>query len=420
MKKESVFVKICFCALISAAGLLLLPIGSFAQNDKPLDLSALIVEAYQANPEILSAKNSFEAANARISQAASLSDPAIEFEYDKTIRNADGNPMKTIGVAQEIPFPTKLYFRAKVAAKLAKAAYEDYQAKELDVIARIKSAYAELALTEKMIEINKQDKELGGGFYKTATSRYASGKGTQADALKAQVEIARVDNELIMLEQKQIVARAKLNVLLGRDPQNDIKVTAPLPVKFTKPVGDFYALARKNNPELKAYSYALERGQAAYDLSLNEYLPDFMVKFKQEVAKGRSVSGSWAGMIGVTVPFWFFEKQAFGVKEMKADLNTLKAEYKGKENSVLFDVTESYARADADKKLIELYESAFIPQAESVFNAQIKGYETQASDFLSVVDSWRMLLSFKIDYYKAILDFRMALADLERAAGEGI
>ena len=171
---------------------------------------------------------------------------------------------------------------------------------------------------------------------------------------------------------------------------------------------------------LLQHNKLIERGQAAYDLSIHEYLPDFMVKFKQEVARGRAVGGSWAGMIGVTVPLWFFEKQAFGVKEMKADLNMLKVEYKGKELSVLFDVSEAYARANSDKKLIELYESAFIPQAEGAFNAQMKGYEVQTSDFLSVVDSWRMLLSFKIDYYKTILDFRMALADLERAVGADI
>jgi len=420
MRKNNSFVKTGFYVIALAAGLLLMPAGLFADNDKPDDLSALISEARKINPEILSAKNSFEAAYARISQAGSLSDPALEFEYDRTIRNADGNPMKTIGVSQEIPFPTKLYLRAKIAAKLAKMAYEDYQAKERDVISRVKTVYAEVMLTEKMIAINKENKEVLNGFYKTATSRYASGKSVQADALKAQVEISRVDNELILLEQKRTVARARLNILLDKDPQADIAISTQGPVEFTRSVEDFYRLARENNQELKAYGYAVERGKAAYDLSINEYLPDFMFRFKQEVAKGRSVNGSWAGMVGVTIPFWFFEKQAFGVKEMKADLNMLKAEYKGKENSVLFDVTEAYARAASAKKLIELYEASFIPQAESAFNAASKSYETQGADFLSALDSRRMLLSFKIDYYKTILDFRMALADLERVVGTDI
>jgi cobalt-zinc-cadmium efflux system outer membrane protein len=176
-------------------------------------------------------------------------------------------------------------------------------------------------------------------------------------------------------------------------------------------------LATGNNPELKAYRYAIERANAAYDLSLNEYMPDFTVRFKQMLDKGSTVDGAWAGMIGVTIPLWFLEKQSFGVKEMKSDLAMVKAEYKGKENSLLFEVNDAYARAVANKKLVELYETAFLPQAQETVNVAAKGYEAQKSDFLTVLDSQRMLINFKLDHYEAILDLRIALADLERTAG---
>jgi outer membrane protein TolC len=326
--------------------------------------------------------------------------------------------MNTFSVSQDIPFPTKLYLRAKIASKLAKMAYENYKVKERDIIARVKSAYSELVLIYKAIEINKENKDVLDQLSKTATTRYGAGQGTQADALKAQVELARVDNELIMLEQKRLSAQAKLNVLLNRDPKEDLgNLAAEPPVKFTQILDDFYRLARDNNPELKAYRYAVERGQAAYDLSLNEFMPDFTVRFKQMVDKGRAENGAWAGMVGVTIPLWFFEKQSFGVKEMKSDLAMVKAEYRGKENSVLFEVNDAYARAVASKKLIELYETAFIPQAQEAVNVAIKGYESEKTDFLTVLDSQRMLISFKLEHYNATLELRIALADLERTVG---
>ena len=98
----------------------------------------------------------------------------------------------------------------------------------------------------------------------------------------------------------------------------------------------------------------------------------------------------------------------------------LKAEYKAKENSVLFDINDAHARADASQRLVELYETSFIPQAEETANVAMKAYEVQVSDFLTVLDSQRMLLSFKVDHYKAILELRIALADLERATGTDI
>lgn len=391
-----------------------------ADETQPSSLSSLVKEALISNPEIIASKNAFESASARIPQAASLNDPMIEFEYDRITadRMLSGAPMKTFSVSQDIPFPTKLYLRAKIASKLAKMAYENYKSKERDVISRVKSAYAEISLISKEIDINKENKDVLDQLSKTATTRYGAGQGTQADALKAQVELARVDNELIMLEQQRLSAQAKLNVLLNRDPKEDLgSLAAEPPVKLTQTLDDFYRLARDNNPELKAYRYAVERGQAAYDLSLNEFMPDVTVKFKQMVDKGRAQNGAWAGMVGVTIPLWFFEKQSFGVKEMKSDLAMVKAEYKGKENSVLFDVNDAYARAVANKKLIELYETAFIPQAQETANVAMKGYESGKSDFLTVLDSQRMLIDFKLEHYNAIVGLRSALADLERTAG---
>ena len=398
---------------------------AIAENNPPYSLDSLLKEAIASNPEILSAKNAFDSASARIPQAASLNDPMIEYEYDKITadRMLTGDPMNTFSVTQDIPFPTKLFLRAKIASKLAKMAYENYKAKERDIVSMVKTAYSELSLIYKTIDINKENKSVLDQLSKTATTRYGAGSGTQADALKAQVELASVDNELIMLEQKRLTAQARLNVLLNRDPKEDIGVPlSEKAIKFDRTLADLYRLTLDNNPELKAYRYAIERGKAAYDLSINEYLPDFTIKFKQMVAKGRAESGSWAGMVGVTIPLWFFEKQAFGVKEMRSDLAMIKAEYKGKENSVLFEVNDAYARVVANKKIIELYETAFIPQAQEAVDIALKGYESGKSDFLTLLDSQRMLINFKLDHYKAILELRIALADLERIGGyyEGI
>lgn len=404
-------------------GLPLFSLHAYAEENPPLGIATLLKKALAVNPEILAAKNAFESASARIPQAASLNDPMIAYEYDRITADRDltGEPMKTFSISQDLPLPTKLYLRAKIASKLAKMAYENYRAKEREIVARLKSAYVELYLIDKQIEVNKENKTILDSLYRTTTGRYASGKGPQTDALKAQVELSRVDNELIMLNQKRVTAQAKLNVILNKDPKEAISsLPSEAPVHFTQTLDDFYKMAREHNPELKAYAYAVEQGKLAYDLSLNEFMPDISLKFRQMVNDGRTQDGAWAGMIGVTIPLWFFEKQAFGVKEMKSDLAMVKAEYQAKENSVLFDINDAYSRADANKKLVELYETAFIPQAQEAANVAVKAYEAQTGDFLTLIDSQRMLLAFKIDHYKAILDLRTALADLERSVGSDI
>lgn len=394
--------------------------GTAIGLEERLTVTTVISEALKSNPELLAAKRAYETANARIWQAASLNDPLVEFEYDRMTadRMLSGNPMKTYGISQEIPFPTKLYLRAKIASKIAKAAYEDYKTKEKSVISQVKTSYAELALIYKSIDIMTEDKRVLGQFSSAVTTRYSTAQGTQADALKAQVELAKIDNELIMLEQRRLTAQARLNVLMNRDPKEEIGIPSPEgAIKWTHPLEDFYAAAKSNNPELKAYNYAIQRGKAAYDLSLNEFMPDVMVKFRQMVSGERLDRNAWAGMIGATIPLWFFQKQAFGVREMQSELEMIKAEYKMKENMVLFDIRDSYARVEANKKVVELYETAFIPQADETVKAATRGYESGKTDFLNLLDSQRMFIEFKLNHYKAILDLRVALADLERAVG---
>lgn len=383
-------------------------------------LKATIDETLKSNPEISVVKRAYEAASARIWQAASLDDPMFDMEYDRITADRDlsGKPMTTYGITQEIPFPTKLYLRAKIASKLAKMAYENYKTKEREIISQVKSAYAELSLIYKSIDVIKDQKNLLEQFSESATARYSTDTGTQADALRAQVELAKIDNELIMLEQKRLSAQAKINTLMNRDPKEEMGLpSAEDAISFNYPLEKFYATAQFYNPELKAYRYGIERGKAAYDLSINEFMPNFVVRFRQMVGPDKTEKRMWAGMLGVTVPLWFFQKQAFGVKEMKAELDMLKAEYRAKENMVLFNVRDAHARVEANKKVVELYETAFLPQADETVKASLKGYSSGVTDFLTLLDSQRNLEDFKIDHYKAILELRIALADLEKAMG---
>lgn len=393
--------------------------GPVARATEAPDLKIVVSEALQANPEILAAKRSYEAANARIWQAASLNDPMLEVGSDRMVadRMLTGEPMKTFEVSQEIPFPTKLFLRAKIASKLAKMAYESYKAKEKEIISQVKNAYAEFFDIDRSIGVNQENKSILQQLSQSALARYKTGSGTQADVLKAQVELAGVDTELIMLEQQRLSAQARLNVLLNKDPEVEMGVPpSGETIRFDHALGECYSLAKQNNPELKAYRYAIEKGQAAYSLSLNEYLPDFKVTYRQMMNDEKA----WAGMVGVTIPLWFFQKQAFGVKEMKSELEMVKAEYSAKEKAVLFDVRDAYARVEANKKLIELYETSFLPQAKETFDASQKGYESNQADFLTLSDSRRMLIDFKLKHYHAILELKIALADLERAVGTNL
>lgn len=392
----------------------------YADEETPEStLKALIEEAILKNPQLVSARRRYEAEAARIPQKTALEDPWIGIEYEQIPRKTtdlDKAPMRMYSISQEIPFPTKIITRTKAQKSSAEAYYQRYKEKERGVISKVKSVFSELFLIYKAIDINQENKALLEQLANTAATRFSLGKASQQDALKAQVEIARIDNELIMLEQKRQVAIARLNILLNRHPQQELeRPDIKEIVQRLSPIDEYFELAKEKRPELSAFRSEIRVAKSMYSLAKQDYLPDFMVEAQQR--EENSELGGWDLMVKARVPLWFMQKQNFQVKQMREELKMAEAEYKDMENMTLLEVKEAHSMMEALIKLAELYKTSFLPQAEQTFKASLTGYETGQVDFLNLLDSQRMVLEFKLDYYDVLVNLEIAKADLERAVG---
>lgn len=390
-----------------------------ATAEEVLSLNGAVAEALKSNPEILAAKRSYEAARAKVPQELAPEDPMLEYSYDEIrsgVMDLMGKPMRSYAISQKMPFPTKLLLRSSIASKDAKISYEGYREKERNVIARTKSAYFELWFVEKAVTITRENEALLEQFSSSAASRYAVGKASQQDALKAQVELAKIKNSLVLLNQKREVAQAKLNILLNKNPRLKLIIDKDWKIlEIKKSLDELSQAAKENRPRLKAFRYAVARGKTAYMLAWNEFLPDLSGRYEQMIVDGRG--DKWSGMLGLSVPIWFWEKQSFGVAQMKSELEMFKAEYKAMENMTLFEVKDAYTKVSSYAKLAELYETSFIPQAEAALKSSLIGYEANVVDFLNLLDSQRMLLEIKLDYHETLAELEMAKAELEQAVG---
>lgn len=396
--------------------------NALGQEEENIDLGLLVEKALKQNPQIEAAKYRYEASKARIPQASSLEDPRFEYKYDKMTASMDAvmegktAPMRTLGVSQEIPFPTKLILRSQIAVKGSQIAYQEYKEKEREVISRLKSFYADLAFIYKSIGITEQNKAFLEQLAKSAGNQYSLGKSRQEDTLKAQLEIAKMESELIMLEQKRQVTQAKINVLLNQDASTELggpDLIEDRGLKFD--LEELNKSARENRPELRAFKFALERARKTYSLAKQEYLPDFMLKYERMVRDNELTE--WAGMAGISLPIWFWQKQNFNVKEMRKELKAMEAEFTDRSNMTLLEVKEAFSEFEALKKLAILYKTTYVPQAEQLLKSSSAGYEANQADFLSLLDSERMVLEFKLDYFKVLIDLEISLAELERAVG---
>ncbi|HJW85026.1 MAG TPA: TolC family protein [Candidatus Brocadiaceae bacterium] len=392
------------------------------ESEAPADLNRLVQEALEHNPEIIAAQKRVNAAKARISQAKSLDDPTIRagsYDMSNSPVNVNGQTemlQQRYGVSQKIPFPGKLRLRGEVAAEETNMTEKEFQAKMLEITAMVKSAFYELNYVNSAIDVTEENRELLRKFAKIAETKYSVGKATQRDALAAQVELSTLANNVIVLNKERESIVAQLNILLDRPTQAVIGKPRRLekrPFKYS--LGELENLAVHNRPELKKYDHAVKRNEANLKLSKKEYYyADFepMVEYMQEDKR----SDTWASSISVNIP-WLWPKNRAKVKESKEDLSAAKSDYRAAGNKALFEVKDYFVRIRSAESTINLYATGVIPQSEQSLKAAQIGYESDRVDFLSLIDSQRILLNSKLLYCRALTDFEQMLAKLENAVG---
>ncbi len=389
---------------------------------EPLLLESLLKDAKENNPEILAAKKRWEASSARIPQAKSLEDPAIGFVFEKIPRgtlklNKTMAEDRMLSFSQFFPLFGKLSLKGKIAVVESQMAAAEYKNKELEIINQVKNAYYGLFMNYKEIELRKESLKLLESIARVAEAKYALGDMMQEEVYKIHSEIANLNNDIVNLEQGRLAKQTSLNTLLNRDPENTLGIPdLKGELTFNKDIKSLYQSTLLNQPELIVFSYAIERNRYAKSLAKRSFFPDLMSSIVQRGITSGTI-GPWDLMLSFTVPLWFWTKQRYEVKEAIANLEEAEAAYKAMQNRAFSEVKDLAIKIEIAKNKIRLYKTSLIPILESSIESSLAGFRSGKGDFMMLLDSQRMLVETRMNYYKALVEYNMNLADLERTAG---
>jgi cobalt-zinc-cadmium efflux system outer membrane protein len=388
----------------------------------PLTIGAVVAYARRHNAEIRAAEAKWRAAQARPSQAGSLPDPMLDLGYhnegfDRLNLGETEFAWVSVGASQELPFPGKLSLKRDIAAREAEQTGAEFHRVELDVISRLKGAYAEYAHLDAQLEILRRNETLLEQVTRTAEAKYAVGEGIQQDVLKAQVERSLLTERETTLEQQRQSRTAELNALLNRP------AAAPLGAaehstqgKLTRTLDELTAVAETHSPELKAAGQRVAGGKSAVALAYREYLPDLVVR--AQYMHMAAMLPQWEVGVGIKVPLYFATKQRAGVQEAAASLAQARSTRESANRDVQARVRDLYARAQAAERLISLYQTAVLPQARLAFESANTAYQVNKVDFLTLLNAFSVTLEYEMRYHEELADFQKAVAELEAVIGE--
>jgi outer membrane protein TolC len=389
------------------------------QRDR-LMLPELIQEVLARNPELVATRKQWEAATNRIAQARSLDDPILSVQLWNIPQtfNVTQTGNSIFGLSQSLPFPGKLALKSDVASRSADMTEQAVRAKERELVSRLKQAYYDLFLSQKAIQVHHEQIDLLKQFFEIANAKFRAGKGSQADVLKAQVELSLLFQQRPVLEQRRETAGAMLNTLLDRDPSSPLGLTQePSLLPIEQPLDDLHSFALNDRPELKAAELDVQRSEQSRALAQRQYYPDFNVAFQR--FQNFQANDGFGAYVAMSLPFAFWTKPKYdaGVQEAAAAVSAAQAQQHTLENLTRFQVNDLLAKLRAADQVATLYRTTILPQAEQSLESARVGYRVGKGSFLDLIDAQRTRRGFQYEYFKAIVDRQHRLAELEQVVG---
>ncbi|GJL65743.1 MAG: hypothetical protein NPIRA05_07140 [Nitrospirales bacterium] len=416
--------RLCWtCLLVSIAWFgLPWPIlaGDQTETQKTIRLGLLVQEALENNPELVAEQARVKAMQERIPQSNALDDPELTVRLWNTPNSLDvtRSDRTIFGLSQQFPYPGTLSEQEHLAEKVVKQAEQSLAGKKREIIETVKMAYYELFYVHQAIEIHHQEAQRLKQFFNAAKAKFRVGKGTQVDVLKAQVEQAKWFQHLPILKQQKQTAHANLNTILNRETQASLGIPMEPVIKAqVLSVEHLQNQALQQRPEILEAAFAVEQYDSIIKLAELQTYPHLRVEAQRWL--NRNTEDGFGGVISINLPFAFWTKPKYeaGVREAMAQREAARFKKRTLENQTRFQIQDLLARIAAKRKILNLYKTTVLPQAKLTLKAAIAGYRTDRNDFLDLIEADRALLTYQLEFVRALVDWEQVLAQLERVVG---
>lgn len=387
--------------------------GQPADSNGPVSLQDYLNLAAVNNAELKAEFEKLKAAIEEIPQAKSLEDPRVMYGY-ATERTTQRSMFE---VMQMFPWFGAIEDRTDIATAMAKSGGRQYEAKKLALFYEVKQAFYEYSFLAKAIEITDENLQLMKHFEEVAQTKYAVAEATHPDIIRAQVELATMENDLISLNKSRPAVIARLNSLLNRPAENELPwPQAPPYREVLINFPQVNELITTNNPELQSAAYEIEAAKSSEKLAKKKFYPEFGVGVSVDAGMGENMHHRTMPKIQLTLPIW---RSKYKAAERQANAQVMQATQQkvqmentlaARGQQVLFKLQ------DSDRK-IRLYGDVVIPKVKEMVIASESTYQAGSLDFLSLVDSQRSLIRYQFEYERIVADNAQKLAELEMLTG---
>ena len=388
-------------------------------------LDDLLTYAALHNPGLEAAFDQWKSSLESVVQVHALPEPRITYAY--FLRNVEtrvGPQRHRLEIAQMFPWFGTRDLRSDVNMADSDSRWEQFRAAKLKLDFDVRTAYYDLYLLERRIEVVRENQALLSSLEEVVRSRYTVGSASSSSLTRIQVELGKLEERLMSLEDNRRPLTVRLNAQLNRPANTPVEVAGTLDgIGLTLTDEDIVALVRERSPELRSLTALREKESASKALAGKAYYPDITVGLSYiETGEARmpgvadSGKDPLAAIVSLSLPIW---RDKYRSQEEQAAVRERAAasQQDQRMNAIIADLQAAIFRyRDAERK-ISLYRDSLVPMADQSFAVTLQGFESGTESFLNLIDSERTLLEFQLSYEEAQVNRAVALAAIEQLTG---
>jgi outer membrane protein TolC len=405
-------------------------------------IDSLVNEAIVNNPKLKSLQYSIEASEYRSESVDYLPPPNLSVEFSQVpvsqIDIFNQSISNNFGLSQMFPLGGKLSAMAEVENKNTLVEGNNFDAYKINLTAQVKMSYFNLWLIDRKIEIQKSNISLLSDFAKAIEASFYTNRISQADVLTVQSEIASNETQILILEKQREALVYNLNKLLGRDLNSkDVFALEYFEVDSLQLSQlQLEELLADSNPTLNKMNSMIEMNRAMITANNKELIPDLMVQgMLMRMPRGMILTSAsdltmldpktewmYSLMFSINLPFapWSVGKINYKEEELAAGISSIEQEKNDMQREMTSKLKEALVKYNTAKELTELYGEKVIPLYTSSSESQTTAYQNGNTNITAVIDSYRMLLMQKMNYYMSKADIQMSLAEVEMMVGTNL
>lgn len=302
------------------------------------------------------------------------------------------------------------------------SAQRNYTKAEKDVIYNVTVGFYKFYQAKKNVEINREREKQNETQYNTALNKFKAGLVAEVEALQLEVDLATSKNELLDAESRYEDAKNNFKVLIGIALDDNIDVSANLDfVPVTIDESEAISDALNNRAELKNAESAIQlknldvdevnsKGNinamltASYGINKND---NSFGNIFRDFAEDRNV------VFSLFVPILDWGKNNRLVESAEAQLDQAKLDYTNQGKLIKQEIISLVNRIKAAKARVEVL-SRSVALAQKSYDISLSRFESGNITSFDLSQMQLRLTDAKTNSLNALIDYKLAVADLER------